>query len=239
MNVVERGAPSRVEAVAGAPPAPAATPAPEAAPAGRKVKLRPLVLLIPYLARYRAQAVAALVALLIAALTTLVVPVAVRRMVDFGFAHDSARLIDSYFAVMIAVAAVLALSSAARFYLVTTLGERIVADLRSEVFGHLDLALDRLFRPGQDRRDHLAAHRRHHADQGGSRLGGVGGAAQSRAVSRRHRHDGGDEPAAVGVRAARDPGDRAAALRFRPRGAGAARARRRTRSRTPRPMRPS
>ena len=75
--------------MAGAPP-PAAMPAPEAAPAGRKVKLRPLVLLIPYLARYRAQAVAALVALLIAALTTLVVPVAVRRMVDFGFALDSA-----------------------------------------------------------------------------------------------------------------------------------------------------
>jgi ATP-binding cassette subfamily B protein len=58
-------------------------------------------------------------------------------MIDFGFSRDGLNLIDSYFAVMIAVAAVLALASAARYYLVTTLGERIVADLRSEVFGHL------------------------------------------------------------------------------------------------------
>jgi ATP-binding cassette subfamily B protein len=58
-------------------------------------------------------------------------------MIDFGFSRDSADLIDSYFTVMIAVVAVLAVSSAARFYLVTTLGERIVADLREEVFGHL------------------------------------------------------------------------------------------------------
>ena len=58
-------------------------------------------------------------------------------MIDFGFSRDSATLIDSYFTVMIGVVAVLALSSAARFYLVTTLGERIVADLREDVFGHL------------------------------------------------------------------------------------------------------
>ena len=47
------------------------------------------------------------------------------------------NLIDSYFAVMIAVAGVLAVASAARYYLVITLGERIVADLRSDVFNHL------------------------------------------------------------------------------------------------------
>jgi ATP-binding cassette subfamily B protein len=46
-------------------------------------------------------------------------------------------MIDNYFAVMIAVAAALAGASAMRFYLVTTLGERIVADLRGQVFGHL------------------------------------------------------------------------------------------------------
>src|SRR5438034_953711 len=80
---------------------------------------------------------AALVALLLAALATLLVPIAVRRMIDFGFSSESANLIDSYFAVMIAIVAVLALASAARFYLVTTLGERIVADLREGVFGHL------------------------------------------------------------------------------------------------------
>jgi len=100
-------------------------------------KLRPLLSLMPYVARYRWRATAALIALLLAAITTLLVPIAVRRMVDFGFSRESASLIDSYFSVMIGIVAVLALASASRFYLVTTLGERIVADLREEVLGHL------------------------------------------------------------------------------------------------------
>lgn len=103
----------------------------------RTVKLKPLSRLIPYVARYRGRALAALAALIVAALTTLVVPVAVRRMIDFGFSDKAVQLIDSYFAVMIVVVAVLAVSSALRYYLVTTLGERIVADLRSDVFVHL------------------------------------------------------------------------------------------------------
>jgi ATP-binding cassette subfamily B protein len=80
---------------------------------------------------------AALAALIVAALTTLIVPVAVRRMIDFGFSDKAVALIDSYFAVMVLVVTVLAVSSALRYYLVTTLGERIVADLRSDVFAHL------------------------------------------------------------------------------------------------------
>jgi ATP-binding cassette subfamily B protein len=103
----------------------------------RKLKLRPLARLAPYIARYRGRAAAALAALIVASLTTLIVPVAVRRMIDFGFSDKAAELIDSYFAVMVLVVAVLAVSSALRFYLVTTLGERIVADLRSDVFTHL------------------------------------------------------------------------------------------------------
>jgi ATP-binding cassette, subfamily B, bacterial len=103
----------------------------------RSLKLRPLARLVPYIMRYRGSAFAALAALIVAALTTLVVPVAVRRMIDFGFSDKAAQLIDSYFAVMILVVAVLAVSSALRYYLVTTLGERIVADLRSDVFAHL------------------------------------------------------------------------------------------------------
>ena len=103
----------------------------------RKVTLKPLTRLAPYVVRYRGRALAALVALVVAALTTLVVPVAVRRMIDFGFSDKALQLIDSYFAVMIGVVAVLAISSAMRYYLVTTLGERIVADLRSDVFAHL------------------------------------------------------------------------------------------------------
>jgi ATP-binding cassette subfamily B protein len=131
MNVVERDS---ARATAGTAEAPEAAPAPTT---GRSPKLRPLIALLPYVARYRMRAVAALLALLAAAVATLVVPVAVRRMVDFGFSHEGVELIDSYFSVMIAIVAVLALASAARFYLVTTLGERIVADLREQVFAHL------------------------------------------------------------------------------------------------------
>jgi ATP-binding cassette subfamily B protein len=131
MNVAERDA---ARAVAVEHPQSAAAGA--AAPVQSR-KLRPLISLMPYITRYRWRALAALLALLTAAVTTLVVPVAVRRMIDFGFSRESASLIDSYFAVMIAIVAVLALASAARFYLVTTLGERIVADLREGVFGHL------------------------------------------------------------------------------------------------------
>jgi len=115
----------------------AAAAAAIAAPQTRKLKLRPLASLLPYVDRYRGRALAALGALVLAALTTLVVPIAVRRMIDFGFTARGIELINSYFLVMIAVAAVLAFASASRYYLVTTLGERIVADLRGDVFAHL------------------------------------------------------------------------------------------------------
>ncbi|HZR89221.1 MAG TPA: ABC transporter transmembrane domain-containing protein [Bradyrhizobium sp.] len=103
----------------------------------RRSKLRPLLALAPYVARYRGRAILALIALTVAAITTLLVPVAVRRMIDFGFTPKGIALINSYFSVMIAVVAVLALASASRYYLVMTIGERIVADLRRDVFAHL------------------------------------------------------------------------------------------------------
>ena len=103
----------------------------------RRSKLRPLLALAPYVARYRGRAILALIALTVAAITTLLVPVAVRRMIDFGFTQKGIELINSYFSVMIAVVGVLALASASRYYLVMTIGERIVADLRRDVFAHL------------------------------------------------------------------------------------------------------
>ena len=66
--------------------------------------------LLPYVARYRGRALLALVALVVAALTTLVVPVAVRRMIDFGFNAHGLALINNYFSLMIAVVAVLAVA---------------------------------------------------------------------------------------------------------------------------------
>lgn len=102
----------------------------------RGAALRPMVLLVPYMLRYWPRGVSALAALVVAALATLAVPVAVRRMIDFGFG-GAPGLIDSYFLAMLGVVSVLAGASALRFYLVTTLGERIVADIRSDVFAHL------------------------------------------------------------------------------------------------------
>jgi ATP-binding cassette, subfamily B, bacterial len=102
-----------------------------------KARLRPLLALAPYIARYRWRAILAVISLTVAAITTLVVPVAVRRMIDFGFTPKGIAMINSYFSVMVAVVAVLAAASASRYYLVMTIGERIVADLRRDVFAHL------------------------------------------------------------------------------------------------------
>src|SRR5437588_2913245 len=120
-----------VEAVASAE-----TPVPSAV-ASRRVRVRPLLALVPYVMRYRGHVIGALVALLVAAAATLAVPLAVRRMIDFGFSAERISLIDQYFAVMCAVAAVLAAASSLRYYLVTIIGERVVADLRAALFAHL------------------------------------------------------------------------------------------------------
>src|SRR4051812_42698206 len=88
---------------ASAPPADAAPAEPgidallTPSPAARRAKLRPLLALAPYVARYRGRAVLAFIALTVAALTTLVVPVAVRRMIDFGFSPEGIAMINSYF----------------------------------------------------------------------------------------------------------------------------------------------
>jgi ATP-binding cassette subfamily B protein len=106
------------------------------APSGA-VRLRPLISLLPYVRRYRGRALGALAALVLASLATLAVPLAVRQMIDHGFNAADIERINRYFLLMIAVVAVLAAASALRFYLVTTIGERIVADLRNDVFRHL------------------------------------------------------------------------------------------------------
>jgi len=96
--------------------------------------LRPL---IPYGLRYKGRIAAAIGALLVASAATLVLPIAVRRVVDHGFSEGSGYLINAYFEVLILVVATLALASALRYYFVVTLGERVVADLRAAVFEHL------------------------------------------------------------------------------------------------------
>ena len=80
---------------------------------------------------------AAGVALAIAAGATLVLPIAVRGVIDHGFSAEDASRIGQYFLALIAVAAVMGVASAIRFYLVTWIGERVTADVRARVFSHV------------------------------------------------------------------------------------------------------
>jgi ATP-binding cassette subfamily B protein len=103
----------------------------------KRAPLRPLLALKPYLLRHKGMLAAAFAALLVSAGATLAVPLAVRRMIDLGFSGIEPDLIDKYFATLAGVGLILALASAARFYSVNWLGERVIADIRRDVFKHL------------------------------------------------------------------------------------------------------
>ena len=106
-------------------------------PANRAGSMAALLPLVRYGRRYLGRATAALAALTISSAATLAVPFALRSMIDFGFSKESGGAINVYFLAMGALVVVIALAAATRYYLVTTLGERVVADLRRDVFAHL------------------------------------------------------------------------------------------------------
>ncbi|WP_422021042.1 ABC transporter transmembrane domain-containing protein [Roseibium sp.] len=107
------------------------------APSDTRRSLRPLTRLLPYLLKHKGMVLAALAALFSAAIITLVLPAAVRRMIDFGFGADDPALVNSYFAVLIGVVCALACASSVRYFLVMWLGERVVAEVRADVFSHM------------------------------------------------------------------------------------------------------
>ncbi|MGF1611179.1 MAG: ABC transporter transmembrane domain-containing protein, partial [Kiloniellales bacterium] len=86
---------------------------------------------------YRLQVAAALVALTIAAGTVLALGFGLRLLVDEGFASGNAALLDQAVLALLAVVLVLAAASYCRFYLVSWIGERVVADIRRTVFDHV------------------------------------------------------------------------------------------------------
>ena len=88
--------------------------------------------LFPFLAPYRGRIAVAAAALLLAACATLSVPLAFRHLIDSGFGNQQA--VDGPFIALFAVAVLLALATALRFYSVSWLGERVTADLRAAVF---------------------------------------------------------------------------------------------------------
>lgn len=107
-----------------------------------KAKLGTLRALWPFVRRHGGLFTAWLLALALASAATLSLPVAFRQMIDNGFT-DGAN-INRAFLFLFVVAVVLALASAARFYFVSLLGEKVVADLRGRLYGHL-IGLDAEF----------------------------------------------------------------------------------------------
>lgn len=97
--------------------------------------------LLPFLGPYRGRLLLAVLFLLLAASATLVFPIALRQMIDGGLAAagHGERLVAlrGHFAALFAVAVALGLFSAARYYMVSTLGERVTADLRNAVYAHV------------------------------------------------------------------------------------------------------
>ncbi len=100
-------------------------------------QLPSLMSLWPYLRPHMSMVAAAFVALVVSAAAMLTVPVAVRRVIDVGFVGHDGGFIDLYFVTLIGIGLALAIASAGRMYAVNWLGERVVADLRAEVFRHL------------------------------------------------------------------------------------------------------
>ncbi len=94
--------------------------------------------LLPFLRPYLKQFYLAGLALVVAASATLAIPYAFRQMIDLGFSgQGSITHVDTAFLALFGVACVLAIATAARFYVVSLLGERVTADIRSAVYGHV------------------------------------------------------------------------------------------------------
>ncbi len=92
--------------------------------------------LLPFLKPYRVLMLLALLSLIVTASLSLILPLAVRRVVD-GFAVDQASQLDQYFGAAIGIAALLAFGTGCRYYFVTRLGERVIADIRISIYNKM------------------------------------------------------------------------------------------------------
>ena len=104
---------------------------------GKSRSVAPLAGIWPFLRPHRGTLFAAIAAMLVAAAATLVLPMAGGGLIDHGFDKAEAARISQYFLAFLAVAAVMGVSSAIRYYYVTWLGERVIADLRKAVFDNV------------------------------------------------------------------------------------------------------
>ena len=99
--------------------------------------LKPLGALVPFLLPFRGRIAAASAALIVSSAATLVLPAALRGLIDRGFSTAQIQLISQYFLLFMLAAAVLGLATSVRFYFVTWIGERVIADLRKAVFANV------------------------------------------------------------------------------------------------------
>jgi len=106
--------------------------------------LSSLRVLIPFAKAERLRILIALVALTVAAGLTLAVPLAVRRMVDFGFSSENSGIVDAYFGMIVVLTGGLAVAAGIRYFYVMTVGERVVARIRQAVFERV-MSLDGAF----------------------------------------------------------------------------------------------
>ena len=154
----------------------------------KRPPLGALKAILPYASRYKGRIALAIVALVVAAGATLALPLAVRRVIDLGFDADNAAFVNEYFVALIAVAA----CSRWRARPAITSSSRSASAsspmCAREVFAHLTRPRAApSSTPTHVRRDRLAPHRRHDADQIGLRRFGLGRAAQYRACSSARR----------------------------------------------------
>ncbi len=114
--------------------------------------LRPLRALLPFIRQYKSTLLAALGALVIASGAMLALPIALRYLIDNGFIAQDVGTVNRYFGWFLAAALVFSLFAALRYYLVTWLGERVVADIRNAVYRrviHMDPAFFEVTRTGE------------------------------------------------------------------------------------------
>lgn len=109
------------------------TPGPGTEEREKSRELGALRALLPFLAPYRGLMIAAILALVLTAMISLTLPLAVRRVID-NFGTGEAELLDQYFVAALIIAALLAVGTGLRYALVTRFGERVVADIRKSVF---------------------------------------------------------------------------------------------------------
>ncbi len=103
----------------------------------KATSLKPLRMALPFMRPYTGRLLLALSCLILASLSMLAMPVALRHVIDQGFSSSNVDSINSYFLALFGLAMVFALFASLRYYLVMWIGERVVADIRSAVYQHI------------------------------------------------------------------------------------------------------